>query len=226
MAASTARLDYGAMQATISPGRPNLMMDHLQLGLRHGPADGQTMHFYLSLYAISWSRDYGSGHLALLRRPAEHGGSIDLSLTDNPSLGRAYLDVLRSRRYARVDIGADPRPASFSRSPLKDRDHVRYLIGAVGLEVEARWDGLGEALFAYGPAPGAPEEQDIWSMLFEAEDAFAAVDGREVPGETFALENWVPWLGRTLNSAHVARGEIVVDRPASAEPAPDPTEVS
>jgi hypothetical protein len=25
------------------------------------------------------------------------------------------------------------------------------------------------------------------------------------------MENWIPWLGRSLSSAHVARGEIVVD---------------
>src|SRR5262245_25397794 len=128
------------MQATISPSRPNLMMDHLQLGLRRGPADGQAMHFYLSLYAISWSREHGSGHLALLPRPSPTGAPLDLSRADSPGLGRSCLDLLRARGCSRVDLRDDPRPATFARSPLKDRDHVRYLINAVGLEVEARWD--------------------------------------------------------------------------------------
>ena len=26
------------------------------------------------------------------------------------------------------------------------------------------------------------------------------------------MEHWIPWLGRPLSSAHVARGEILVDR--------------
>jgi hypothetical protein len=134
-----------------------------------------------------------------------------VTLTDSPSLGRAQQANLRSVGYSRVDLASEPRPASFSRSPLTDQDHVRYLISAPGLEIEARWDDLGEAIFAHGPAPQRPESQRIWSVLFEAGLGSASVNGTPVHGQTYAMEHWIPWLGRTLNSAHVARGEILVD---------------
>ena len=202
--------------ATIDPGRPNLLMDHLQLGLRHGGGESGARgaadpHFYLSLYVIPWSREMGAGHVALVRHRSPDGPTADMTLTDNPSLGRAQQEHLRSADYSRIYLTSEPRPASFVRNPLHEQDHIRYLISSVGFEIEARWDDLGEAIFAHGPAPQAPGTQRIWSMLFEAEHGSANVNGRAVSGETFALENWIPWLGRTLNSAHVARGEILVD---------------
>lgn len=213
------------MQATIYPGRPNLIMDHLQLGLRlQGQAEPS---FYISLYAIPWSRDLGSGHVALVRQRAPDGTVVDRILSDNPSLARALQGQLRAVGYARVDLTGEPQPASFIRSPLKEQDHVRFLVAAVGLEIEARWDDLGEALFAYGPAPQRPDSQEIWSMLFEAGAPSAAVNGSAIPGRAYPVESWIPWLGRPLNSAHVARGEILVDRPTTpAADAPESTEVS
>jgi hypothetical protein len=208
--------------ATIDPGRPNLLMDHLQLGLRRSAPTGADAgepapdpHFYLSLYVIPWSREMGSGHVALIRYRGDGGLAADMTLTDNPSLAAAQLGVLRSVGYSRVDLSAAPGPASFVRNPLVERDNVRYLITAADLEIEARWDDLGEAIFAYGPAPQQPERQRIWSMLFEAGTGSAWVNGGEVPGQTYAMENWISWLGRPLHSAHVARGEILVDDPAS-----------
>ncbi len=195
--------------ATIDPGRPDLLMDHFQLGLSAG--NGAEPHFYLSLYVIPWSREMGAGHVALLRYHGPGGPGTDVTLTDSPSLGRAQQANLRSVGYSRVDLASEPRPASFTRSALTDQDHVRYLISAPGLEIEARWDDLGEAIFAYGPAPQRPDSQRIWSVLFEAGHGSATVNGAPVHGRTYAMEHWIPWLGRTLNSAHVARGEILVD---------------
>lgn len=83
--------------ATIDPGRPNLLMDHLQLGLRHGSGEAGAAggaaepHFYLSLYVIPWSREMGAGHVVLLRYRGADGPTSDMTLTDNPSLGRAQL---------------------------------------------------------------------------------------------------------------------------------------
>lgn len=195
--------------ATIDRGRPNLLMDHLQLGLRRGRDPDPV--FYLSLYVIPWSRELGAGHVALVRLRTADGPTTDLTLTDNPSLGRAQQEALRAVGYSRVDLTSEPRPASFIRSPIREQEHVRFLISAAELEIEARWDDLGEAIFAYGPAPQRPENQRIWSMLFEAAGAGAWVNGFEIHGETYPLEHWVPWLGRSLHSAHVARGEILVD---------------
>ena len=210
--------------ATIDSGRPNLLMDHLQLGLRHDPAAGAGTsaagaapaaagepHFYLSLYVIPWSREMGSGHVALLRHRTAGGAVSDMTLTDNPSLGRAQQAVLRAAGYARVDLTSEPRPATFVRSPLREQERVRYLISAVGVDIEARWDELGEAIFAYGPAPARPDSQRIWSMLFEAGRGSASLNGTDITGEPYGLDSWIPWLGRSLNSAHVARGEILVD---------------
>jgi hypothetical protein len=214
--------------ATIDRGRPNLLMDHLQLGLRNGdsragggaaggaPASGAEVaapnpHFYLSLYVIPWSRELGAGHVALLRHRWPGGRSEDMTLTDNPSLARAHQANLRSVGYSRVDLTSEPRSASFARNPLPEQDRIRYLISAPGVEVDARWDDLGEALFAYGPAPQRPESQRIWSMLFEASRSSATVNGVAVPGHAYALDSWVDWLGRPLSSAHVARSEILVD---------------
>jgi len=208
--------------ATVGHGRPNLIMDHLQLGLRHdAPRGGGSKpdaggaepepHFYLSLYVIPWSRELGAGHVALLRHRGPGASGADMILTDNPSLGRAQQANLRSVGYSRVDLTSEPRPASFVRSPIRDQDHVRYQISAAGLGVDARWDDLGEAIFAYGPAPQKSSSQRIWSTLFEAGRASAVVDGVAVAGHTYAVETWVPWLGRSLSSAHVARGEILVD---------------
>jgi len=213
------------MQAQLYHGRPNLLMDHLQLGLRV-PGEEQP-RVYLSLYVIPWSRELGAGHVALLRRsPAREAGAtggdgaatggrpIDATLSDNPALARALQAQLRSVGYDRVDLTSDPRPASFTRSPLREQDHVRYLIASIGLEIDARWEELGEPIFAAGPAPQRPRDQEIWSMFFEAERASLALNGAAVPGSTYRQEHWQEWLGRSLCSAHVARGEILVDRPA------------
>ena len=207
--------------ATIDRGRPNLLMDHLQLGLRNGdPRPGSVggadapvaaPHFYLSLYVIPWSRDLGAGHVALLRHRWPHGRTEDMTLTDNPSLARAHQANLRSVGYSRVDLTSEPRSASFARNPLPEQDRIRYLISAPGVDIEARWDDLGEAMFAYGPAPQRPDSQRIWSVFFEAGSASAAVNGVPVPGHAYAVESWVEWLGRPLHSAHVARSEILVD---------------
>jgi hypothetical protein len=48
-------------------------------------------------------------------------------------------------------------------------------------------------------------------MLFEAGTGSAWLNGDPVSGTTYAMESWLPWLGRPLHSAHVARGEILVD---------------
>jgi hypothetical protein len=199
------------MQAQIYAGRPNLMMDHLQLGLM---AAGETEpRVYLCLYAIPWSREIGAGHVALVRHRPAQGDPVDAILTDNPSLARALVDQLRSSGYSRIDLTGEPRAASFTRGPLREPEHVRYLIAAMGLEIDARWEDLGEPIFAAGPAPARPAEQEIWSMLFEAQTATVTVNQAAVPGDLYRLQNWVPWLGRSLCSAHVARGEILVDRP-------------
>src|SRR5687767_4408679 len=103
------------MPATIHRGRPNLLMDHLQLGLRG--ADGDHT-FYLSLYVIPWSRDLGAGHVGLVRyrpqegrqRATEPGGDdgFDQILADNTDLGRRLRDQLRDVGYTRVELAADP----------------------------------------------------------------------------------------------------------------------
>jgi hypothetical protein len=37
-----------------------------------------------------------------------------------------------------------------------------------------------------------------------------------VDGQIYPMEHWVPWLGRPLASAHIARSEILVDLPETA----------
>jgi hypothetical protein len=213
------------MGATIHPGRPNLLMDHLQLGLRRPDADVHDQPLvYISLYVVAWSRELGAGHVALVRHrpphvteqtPSDHDG-FDQILTDNPDLGRRLRDQLRSVGYSRVDLSGEPRPASFIRGRLADQDHLRYLISSIGLEIDTHWNGLGEPTLAYGPAPQQPETQQIWSVLFEAESASVTVNGATVDGRIYPMEHWVPWLGRPLASAHIARSEILVDLPESA----------
>ena len=222
------------MRATIHPGRPNLLMDHLQLGLRS--AETGEHAFYLSLYVVAWSHDLGAGHVALVRyrpepsrkRATDPGGEdgFDQILADNPDLGRRLRDNLRDVGYTRVDLSGEPRPASFVRSPLREPFHVRYLISAVGLEVDAHWEGLGEPILAYGPAPQRPESQDIWSVLYEAQVGAASINGRSIPGDIYPMEHWEPWLGRSLCSAHIARSEIVVDHPGALdEPETEPPDM-
>lgn len=213
------------MGATIDPGRPNLLMDHLQLGLRRAGADEHELpEFYISLYVISWSREMGAGHVALVRHrprqvtaqtPSDPKG-FDQILTDNPDLARRLRDQLRGIGYSRVDLSGEPRPAAFNRGRLSEPEHVRYLISSIGLEIAAHWESLGEPTLAYGPAPQQPDRQQIWSVLFEAESASATVDGRAVDGRIYAMEHWVEWLGRPLASAHIARSEILVDLPDAA----------
>ncbi len=196
-------------------------MDHLQLGLQApNPAADAGPAFYLSVYVVEWSRELGAGHVALVRwRPPDitvetpgNRDGFDQILTDNPDLARRLCDDLRDAGYARVDLSGEPRPASFVRSRVSESDHVRYLIAAIGLEIDAHWEGLGEPTFAYGGAPQRPDEQEIWSLLFEAEIGAAMINGRDVEGTTYQMQHWIPWLGRPLSSAHVARGEILVDR--------------
>ena len=126
-------------------------------------------HFYLSLYVIPWSRDMGSGHVALLRQRGADGTNDDMTLTDNPSLARAHQAVLRAIGYSRVDLSrratagelrAKPAARAGARA-LPDRRRGPRDRGALGRP------GRGDLRVRTGARNG-PTASDIWSMLFEA----------------------------------------------------------
>src|SRR5579862_5296056 len=96
--------------AAIHPGRVLQCFDHFVADLQgDGGADGPGAYF--TVYAVEYSPELGTGHVAFLRvRGGNAAGSagsaaddLDLTLTDNPALARNMQARLR-RMLASTDM--------------------------------------------------------------------------------------------------------------------------
>ena len=195
--------------ATVHPGAVRAIFDHLLLALT---PDGQAgpQAFMFSHYRIRWSDDGVVGELAFVE--LERAGRIErLILTDAPALAANQVGRLSPRSWPASDVDRPATVATFVPGPVGGST-VTSSVTTDDLAIDVEWTELAAPIFASGPAPRVPSE-DIVSVLLEAGSGRATVDGRAVPGSLFANEAWVAWLGRPLDSAVVALGEVLLTRP-------------
>lgn len=200
-------------EATVHPGRIQAIFDHLILGLKTDP-EAPEPGFLLSHWSFRWSAEGLTGNLAYLQAPID-GTLRRLVLSDSLALADRHASRLAPRGWLPADMESPVVLARFERSDdWPDTVHER--VSGAALELVVAWSQLAPPVFAQGPAPRAPE-QDIVSVLIEAAEARAAVDGRRAAGSPFNNDIWIPWLGRSLSSCLVALGEVLLTRPVAPE---------
>jgi hypothetical protein len=193
--------------AITHPGGVIHCWDHLVITLRD--RDGAETAF-LSLYAITYSRSLGAGHVALLELPVSPAGPIAVTLTDDPGLGLRQQERLRSMGDERMMRTGSPRLARFEREPYGPGGFGYRIETELG-EIHARWEAPEAPLWVDGQAGGFSDTEDIWAMFVGARRAGLTLAGVRVPGDPFEDDVWVPKLGRSLSSAHAAFAEVRVE---------------
>lgn len=184
----------------LHPGEVIHVWDHYVIGLRDGDLERQ-----LSLYAITYSPELGSGTVCLLT-----GSDAPTRLyADEPDLGQAMAERLRRMGTPDERLTSEVTTASFRRSALPEGGFA-WLVDYEAGRVEGRWEATSPAVWAQGPAPAFWAEEDIWACFVEAGRASIEVDGTPLSGDVFEQQEWAPKLGRTLSSAHVALAEVRV----------------
>jgi hypothetical protein len=208
--------------AAIHPGRVLQCFDHFVADLRGDDgADGPGAYF--TVYAVEYSPELGTGHVAFLRvRGAGAAGStddLDLTLTDNPALAHNMQARLR-RMLVSTDMSRgigtrldqEPIPARFQRLPWTAAGVGWQIDGdGVGPHIEARWTDGEAPIWTAAPAGTFTDERDILGMLAGFGRATVEIDGRAVPGEPFADPWWETRLGRQFSSCHVALAEASLE---------------
>src|SRR3954467_8496688 len=108
----------------IHPGRILWCFDHFVIDLRAD--DGSAAYF--TVYAVEYSPQLGTGHVAFLRMRDARGFDRDLTFTDSPELATRMQARLRGMETARVDMSRgigtsltqEPTSATFQRHPWTD----------------------------------------------------------------------------------------------------------
>ena len=202
------------MPAVIHPGAVLHCWDHLVITLRDGPAGSETA--FVSLYAVTYSRSLGAGHVAIVEVPAAGGdgggggaGRLVATLTDDPGLGERQQARLIGIGEPRAALREPPVQARFERIPFGP-DGFGFRIVTDAHEVEARWDEPDPPFWVDGQNGGFHDLEDIWALMVAARQARVIVDGVAAPGAPFEDDVWIPKLGRPLSSAHGAFSEVRV----------------
>ena len=195
--------------ATVHPGAVEAIFDHLILALT---ADGEPgpAAFLFSHYRFRWAADGVVGELAFVELD-RGAGPERLVVTDEPALAATRAGRLSPRDWSSPDVDRPVVAGQFESGPFAGST-VSETVVAGDLRIAVAWSDLAPPLFATGPAPRVPT-QDIVSVLIEASDGRASVDGRPVAGTLFRNDVWRPWLGRPLRSGVVAIGEVLLTRP-------------
>jgi hypothetical protein len=195
--------------ATVHPGAVRAIFDHLLLSLTPDGQPGPPALMF-SHYRFRWSDDGVVGELAFVE--VERTGRTErLILTDTPALAANQAGRLSPRSWPASDVVRPAAVATFAPGRLGGPT-VNSAVTSDHLAIDVEWMDLAAPIFASGPAPRLPSE-DIVSVLIEARTGRATVDGRAVPGSVFVNDAWIAWLGRPLNSAVVALGEVLLTRP-------------
>ena len=198
--------------AAIHPGRVLQCFDHFVADLA-GPGRVAT---YLTIYAVEYAPELGTGHVAFLRiRGSDPADDLDLTFTDAPEMaGRMQARLRRLVAEQDVSRGAGtlldqpPAVAEFRRLPWT-AESVGWQIHPVGEGpvVEAHWEDPEPPFWTAAAAGTFTPERDILGMLAGFGRARVLVDGRPAPGEPFPDPWWEARLGRPFSSTHVALAE-------------------
>lgn len=213
--------------AGVHPGRILQCFDHFVIDLR-GPG---RIASYFTVYAVEYSPELGTGHVAFLRVRGETlADDVDLTLTDAPGMARrmqarlrklvATVDVSRGSGSA-TELDQEPLLARFERLPWT-ADGVGWRIERVEVAgggapvIEADWHAGEPPIWTAAMAGTFTEERDILGMLAGFGGATLSVDGRAAPGEPYHDPWWQPRLGRPFSSCHVALAEASLTPAGSA----------
>lgn len=196
--------------APIHPGRILQCFDHFVIDLR--APDGSAAYF--TVYAVEYSPELGTGHVAFLRTRDAGGRELDLTLTDAPQMAGRMQARLR-RMSVSVDMSRgigtsltqDPVQGAFRRHPWT-QDGVGWTIDADdGPTIDARWLLPEPPVWTAAMAGTFTPERDILGMLAAFGAASLLIDGDAVPGAPWPDPWWQARLGRPFSSTHVALAE-------------------
>jgi hypothetical protein len=197
--------------APIHPGRILQCFDHFVIDLR--AADGGAAYF--TVYAVEYSPELGTGHVAFLRTRDAGGTELDLTLTDAPDMAARMQARLRAMETGAVDmsrgigtsLSQSALRATFLRHPWTE-DGVGWTIDAdEGPTIEARWLDPAPPIWTAAMAGTFTPTRDILGMLAEFGAAALRLDGDAVSGEPWHDPWWEPRVGRPFSSTHVALAE-------------------
>ena len=205
--------------APIHPGRILQCFDHFVIDLR--AADGSAAYF--TVYAVEYSPELGTGHVAFLRSRDARGLDLDLTFTDAPDMAARMQARLRGMEAAAVDMSRgigtsltqEPFAATFRRHPWTDAGVGWTIDAADGPTIEARWQEPERPIWTAAMAGTFTPGRDILGMLAGFNAASLLIDGNRVPGRPWHDPWWEPRVGGPFSSTHVALAE------ASLTPAGD-----
>jgi len=181
-------------------------MDHFIMALKTDPALDRP-GFFLSLYWIEYAADAEPGHMAYLWSTGIDGvAPLEVVLTDNLAIPAAIGHRLRPGQFPLADPDQPARLARFHRSTSRDWA-ISFRIEAEGLTVDARWETLSPPVYVSGPT--SSRDAHITTMLTEAHQPSATVNGIRQPGGPFHNPIWRPWFGNERGSCIIGLGETI-----------------
>jgi hypothetical protein len=197
--------------AAIHPGRVQQCFDHFVADLQ-GVGREAT---YFTVYAVEYSPDLGTGHVAFLRiRGRTADDDADITLTDTPDMAirmqarlRRMISTLDVSRGVGTRLDQAPLLASFERLPWTELGVGWRIRAADGPTVDAAWTDGRPPIWTAAVAGTFTPERDILGMLAEFDRASVLVDGRPAPGRPYRDPWWESRLGRPFSSSHVALAE-------------------
>jgi hypothetical protein len=142
-------------------------------------------------------------------------GRTELVLADPVELGGRMQQRWRDMDPRTRGVEAPVEAASFRRLPVTAEGFGWTVESGQGT-LNARWLDPAPGIWVEGPAPAFWDREDIWCCFVDARSATLTLGDWTAPGGVFEDERWVPKLGRSLTSAHVAYAETRV------QPAPRP----
>jgi hypothetical protein len=198
--------------ASVHPGRILQCFDHFVIDLR-GPDSAA----YFTVYAVEYSPELGTGHVAFLRTRSAAGNEHDLTLTDAPGMAsrmQARLRHLTATRDVSRGIGTTldgpAMEATFQRHPWTE-DGVGWTIRTQdGPTIDARWRQPEEPIWTAAMAGTFTPERDILGMLAGFGAADLRVNDELSPGAPWQDAWWEGRLGRPFSSTHVALAEASI----------------
>ena len=181
-------------------------MDHFIMALKTDPALDRP-GFFLSLYWIEYAADAEPGHVAYLWSTGIDGvAPLEVVLTDNLAIPAAMGHRLRPGQFPLADPDQPARLARFHRSTSREWA-ISFRIEAEGLTVDARWETLSPPVYVSGPT--SSRDAQITTMLTEAHQPSATVNGIRQPGGPFHNPIWRPWFGNERGSCIIGLGETI-----------------
>lgn len=183
-------------------------MDHFIMALKTDPALDRPS-FFLSLFWIGYAADAEPGHVAYLWSTGIDGvAPIEAVVADNLATPAAIGHRLRPGQYPMADPTRPAVLGRFRRSSSRDWA-ISFHIESEGLVVDARWDTLSPPVYASGPT--SSRDAQITTLLSEAHQPSATVNGIRQPGGSFHNPVWRPWFGNERGSCIIGLGETIYE---------------